>query len=61
MVTEIHAMCRARADFLTKKLQEVEGKLQEAKLGRRENERDRKMAAALNAMRSLFPGMDTPT
>ena len=55
------ALCRARSDFLTKKLEEVERKLQEAKMGRRENERDRKMAAALAAMRSMFPGTLAPT
>lgn len=49
-------LCRAQSDFLSKKLEEVEGKLQEAKMGRRENDRDRKMVAALTAMKNMLPG-----
>ena len=47
---------RAQREFLSSKLENVEGKLKEAKADRRENERERKMRDAVIKMKELFPG-----
>jgi chromosome segregation ATPase len=51
-------ICRAQRDFLTSKLEDVEGKLREAKADRRESERERAMTKALDMMKELFQGED---
>ena len=49
-------LCRAQRDFLNNKLEEVEGKLKEARAQKHENERERKMKAALKHMKTNIPG-----
>jgi structural maintenance of chromosome 1 len=49
-------LCRAQRDFLTSKVEDVEGKLREAKADRRESERERAMTRALDMMKELFQG-----
>ncbi len=49
-------LCRAQRDFLTSKMEDVEGKLREAKADRRESERERAMTRALDMMKELFQG-----
>lgn len=46
----------ARREFLGRELDRVEGSLREAKADRRESERDRKLAATVEALKKLFPG-----
>ena len=52
--------CRARRDFLQKKVFDCEGSLAEAKADRKESERDRKIHEAVTNLKRLFPGMATP-
>ena len=48
--------CSAQREFLAQKLEEVEGKLKEAKADRRESERERTMLKAVTNMKQLFTG-----
>mmetsp|Transcript_2185 Transcript_2185/g.5451 ORF Transcript_2185/g.5451 Transcript_2185/m.5451 type:complete len:1077 (-) Transcript_2185:247-3477(-) len=47
----------SKREQLDKQLQDVEGKLREARADRRESDRERKMKEAVAAMKQIFPGV----
>ncbi len=47
---------RAQRDYATQKREEVEAKLREAKAGRTDSERERKMKEAVAKLKQLLPG-----
>ena len=47
---------RAQRDFLSQKLEAVDGQLREAKADRRESERDRRAGEAVDQLKRFFPG-----
>eukprot|EP00793_Prasinoderma_coloniale_P000453 PRCOL_00005438-RA len=52
-----HRKARSQKAELQKELETIEGKLKEARADRRENERDAKVAQALEDMKRLIPGV----
>jgi hypothetical protein len=48
--------CRAQRDYLGQKLEEADAKLRDARAERKESERDRRMADAVEQLKRFFPG-----
>ncbi|KAK9820343.1 hypothetical protein WJX72_009251 [[Myrmecia] bisecta] len=57
VITDNNRRAGAQREYTAQKLAEVEGQLKNAKADRKENERERKAAEALDSMKRLFPGV----
>ena len=51
-------LCRADRAFVSRRLEEVDGQLADARADKRETQRDRRMGETITSLKRLFPGMN---